>query len=227
MIKRASLLLGCAVASVASLALADDEYTAVVTKDPPGDMVSKEIAAQLSPTGVKVLRGPKRTVAEIWTAKAWPTKPDFKPSGSVLYPFEVGQLMGVVRFRRKTNDFKDQEIGSHVYTLRYGLQPVDGNHVGTSDTRDFLLMLPADADITPANMPEKEMFKLSAKAAESKHPAIMSLVKPQGDAGKLPAVRHIEDHDWWVVRLAADPAADTSQPGAVIDVVVAGKGGEH
>jgi len=204
-----------------------DEYRVEITKDPPGDMVAKEIASQISSTGIKVLRGPKRTVCEIWPAKAWPTAPGFKQTSSVLYPFEVGQLMGVIRFRRKASDFKDQEIESETYTLRYGHQPVDGNHVGTSDTRDFLLLLPVDADIAPGVMPEKEMFKMSAKAAGTKHPAIYSLVKPEGPADKLPAVRHVEQRDWWTVRFAADPKADLNQPGSVLELVVAGQGGER
>lgn len=207
--------------AAARLATAAD-YRVEPSKDPASDVVPKGIAAQISDAGIKVMRDEKRTVCEIWPAKAWPTTPDFKPTSAVLYPFQVGQLMGVVRFKRKSHDFKDQEIESGVYTLRYGNQPVDGNHVGTSDTRDFLLLVPADADLSPEPMAEKDLFKLSAKAAGTKHPAMFSLVKPQ-PSGDAPAVRHDDEHDWWILRFAADPKADASRLGSVIELVVAGK----
>ena len=58
------------------------------------------VAAQLAPTGYKVTNG-ARTVCEVWLAKEWPVKPGFAPSISVLYPFDMGQLIGVVRYKRK------------------------------------------------------------------------------------------------------------------------------
>ena len=43
-------------------------------------------------------------------------------------------------------DFRGQEIKKGVYTLRYGQQPEDGNHIGTSELADFLLAIPAGVD---------------------------------------------------------------------------------
>ena len=200
-----------------------DDYRVAVSQDPPADLLSAKIAPQIASRGVKVMRGEKRTVCEIWPAKAWPAEPAAKTSSSVLYPFHVGQLMGAIRFKRKSNDFKDQEIASGTYTLRYGHQPVDGNHVGTSDTRDFLVLIPADADLSPDPLAEKDMFKLSAKAAGTKHPAIFPLIKPA--AGPVPAVRHVEDKGWWAVRLAPDNKADAA--GGAIELVIVGKSGER
>ena len=132
-------------------------------------------------------------------------KSDGQPADTILYPFEVGVLMGVLRFPRKGADFRGQDIASGVYTLRYANQPVDGNHVGTFDTRDFLLMVPASADQSPATIPEMDLFKTSAESAESTHPAIMPLVKP--DAADAPAMRHVEEQDWWAVRLSGQGLA--------------------
>ena len=147
---------------------------------PPAGELSEEMAAGLAYGGWKVMQGEKRVVCEIWPAKAWATKADFEPSDTVFVPLESGSLVGVLRFTRKGADFRGQEIPAGVYTLRYANQPVDGNHVGTFATRDFLVMLPASADQSAKPIAEMDLFKLSAQSAESNHPAIMPLVKSEG-----------------------------------------------
>jgi hypothetical protein len=149
--------------AAARSAVAADEYAvAAIDSGPPADAVSKDIAAELAATGLKVTSGSK-TVCEIWLAKSSAAKADFKPSDTVLYPFEPGQLIGVLRFRAKGSDFRDQEIARGTYTLRYGQQPVDGNHVGTSPTRDFLLLVSAKKDTSPKPLDEKTLVQLSAE----------------------------------------------------------------
>ncbi len=201
------------------LALAADDYTIGKTDDgPPADELSAEVVAQLSPSGYKIVDGKGKTVAEIWLAKKLAVQPDFSPTLSILYPLESGSLVGAVHFPRKAADFRGQDIHSGVYTLRYGQQPVDGNHVGTFDTRDFLLMLPAAADRDPATQEGTDFFATSAEAAESTHPAIMPLLKPQ--AGDAPAMRHVEEMEWWVARL---PGNDGKQP---LELIVVGTAAE-
>ena len=119
--------------------------------EPLADAVAAEelspaIAKTLQSEGFKVIKGKSRTLCELWFSETWAAKSGFKPTNTVLYPFEVGQLVGVARYKSKGTDFRGQEIPAGVYTIRYAQQPVDGNHVGTSDTLDFLLLLPADAD---------------------------------------------------------------------------------
>ena len=116
---------------------AADDYKVAAAEQSVPEEVAADIAKLITPESFKVTSG-KRTICELWLRKAVPVQASFAPTDTVLYPFEVGQLVGVVRFARKTTDFRNQEIAAGVYTLRYGLQPVDGNHVGTSETRDFL-----------------------------------------------------------------------------------------
>ncbi len=125
----------------------------------------------------------------------------FQKSETITYPLTPGSLVGVLRFVKRGADFRGQEIPSGIYTLRYADQPVDGNHVGTFETRDFLLMTPAKIDQSAAPVAEMDLFKNSAKAADSGHPAIMPLV--QAEAGDVPGLRHLEDQDWWTARFAA------------------------
>jgi hypothetical protein len=213
-------LAGVVVLFASSWALAADYTVEPLKEGPPSDLAA-DVVAQLATSGFKVMQGPKRTLCEIWPAKKWALKSDFAPSDSVLYPLVPGSLAGAIRFPRKAADFRGQDIAAGVYTLRYANQPVDGNHVGTFPTRDFLLMVPAAADTSPAVIADMDLFKASAQAAESSHPAIMPLIKP-GAAGALPGVRHLEEREWWTARFA-DGSGDKK---VVLELIVVGKAAE-
>ena len=188
----------------------------------PADAISPEIASSLQPSVVRVLRGGSRTVADLWLVKEWNAKADFKPTAAVLYPFEVGTLIGVIRFKNRGNDFRGQEIPAGVYTVRYALQPVDGNHVGTSDTRDFLLLLPASEDKAVAPADEMTMNQLSPKVTGTTHPAMMALKRSGPTEGKS-TMHHDEERDYWSVRLQGTAKAGGKSQPLPIEIVVAGQ----
>ncbi|MEO8498739.1 MAG: hypothetical protein ABI614_27060, partial [Planctomycetota bacterium] len=188
----------------------------------PADEVSSEVAATLAATGARVIGGSNTTFCDIWLCKEWATRADFEPTAALLYPFTPGQLMGVVRFARKGSDFRDQDIESGVYTLRYAQQPVDGSHVGTSLTRDFLLLLRADSDESAAVLDYGSLTKRSKEAAGSSHPAMLSMQRIAEESKPL-AMRHDEDHDWWIVGLEGKTKA---AKGVLIEFVVSGVAAE-
>lgn len=203
----------------AQFALAADEYRIEKLEDgPPADDLSAEVVEKLNPTGYKVVDADSKVVAEIWLAKELAVKEGFEPTLSILYPLEPGSLVGALRFPLKGSDFRGQEIARGTYTLRYGQQPVDGNHVGTFDTQDFLLMLPAASDRDPATLPGTDFFATSAEAAESTHPAILPLLKPS--EGDSPGLHHIQEAEWWAARL---PGNGGKLP---LELIVIGKAAE-
>ena len=120
----------------------------------------------------------RRTVCEIWPCKHWDAQAaDFTATSEVLYPFQPGSLVGVIRFPGRGYDFRDQRMASGVYTLRYAQQPVDGNHEGTSITRDFLLMVKAEEDTSLEPMDNERLMEAAAEAAGTSHPAMLSLTE--------------------------------------------------
>ena len=149
-------------------------------------------------------------------------KGDFKPTDEVLYPFEPGQLLGVVRYPRKGADFRDQDISKGLYTLRYAQQPVDGAHVGTSPTRDFLLLVSAEKDKSAGKLDLKKLVEQSADAAGSSHPAMLCLQRVAGEAGEKPTMRHNEEHDWWIVTVPGNAKAGKATKKLPVDLVVVG-----
>ncbi len=206
----------------ASIAWGEEEYRIeAIAEAAPADALAEEIAAALDSGGVKVFKGASRTVAEFWFCKTWPVMEGFKATDAVAYPFAQGQLIGVVRFKNKASDFRDQEIAKGVYTLRYAQQPVDGNHVGTSATRDFLLLVAADADKSSKAADLPALVEKSAAAAESKHPAMFALKTPKGDGAK-PALAHDETADLWIATVAGKVESGGKATALPIGIVVVG-----
>lgn len=189
--------------------------------------LSKEIVAAVNEEGYEV-KGPKGAVCTLWLAKSIEVKPAFKPTLNVKYPFATGQLIGVLQVAEKAKftDFRNQEIKPGVYTLRYGRQPEDGNHIGTSELYDFLAAVPAKDDIDPKPVDSfMVLAKMSAKTAGGTHPAIFSLLPVEKPEAKA-TLEHDADNDHWIVNATTTGKAEkTDVPVAVRLVVVGVSGG--
>jgi hypothetical protein len=191
-------------------ALADDGYQlSRADKLPEG--LSEKISAALDPQGATVSGG-DGAVCTVWLAKPLSVKPKFKPTLTVKYGLTQGQLVGAMQVHSESySDFRGQPVKPGVYTLRYGLQPEDGNHVGTSETSDFLLAIPAESDSDPGVLKVKPLFKQSAKATGSNHPAIFSLLPPE-EKTAAPALVHDASKELWILQWTATGTEGISTP---------------
>lgn len=196
------------------------DHSAEVVDQPVPKAIAPAIAAKMSGEAVRVTRGSSRTLCDIWLAKEWPLR-SLEAGADLLYPFQPGQLIGVIEFKRDSADFRDQEIEAGVYTLRYAQQPVDGAHVGTSLTRDFLLLVPAAADKSTDIMLYTPLTEASAEAAGTSHPALLAMKKVEGDGG-VASMRENEEEDWWLVRLGSKAKTEEQTKDLVFDLVVVG-----
>lgn len=188
--------------ALSTAAIAADEYTFAPADTLPKDLPAT-LADQVAPQGYQV-KGPKRELCSIWLLKDVAVNPDFAASTAIKYPFTPGQLVGVISVPRRAGltDFKGHEIESGVYTLRYGQQPMDGNHIGTSDTADFLLAVPAAEDSDPAPIADlKSLFSRSAEASGTTHPAIFSLLPAEAEAE--PGLTNDAELEFWILNLTA------------------------
>ena len=211
----------CLVLLAASFVAAEDGKLTAVAKAPAG--LADKVSAALNPSGQQVTAA-GGTIGTVWLVRQLEAKADFKPSLSVKYPLTPGQLVGAIEVVKKSEftDFRGQDVAAGVYTLRYGQQPVDGNHVGTSDLADFLLAIPAKLDTDPAllKMPEA-MHKLSAKTSGSNHPAIFSLLPPKSDE-KTPALTHDAGKHFWILSLTADGKSGDAAVKVPLRLVIVG-----
>jgi len=216
---------GVVLLSFLSLPVVGQEYQIAKVDTPaPADAVAPEIAGLLTPTGFKVLQG-SRIVCEIWLAKEWPIAADAKTSADVLYPLTPGQLVGVIRYPRKAGDFRDQEVPVGTYVVRYGQQPVDGAHVGTSPTRDFFLLLPVAKDRTAAVLDYKSLTATSKETTGATHPAILSLAKA-AESGEPLSVRQDTEKQWVIVHFVGKAKQGSAVKDLPVELIVVGKAAE-
>lgn len=199
----------------------DDKTLAKVSQTPAG--LSQPLAAKLDPQGYRVQTA-QGAVCDVWLLKDLAAKPGFKPTLNVKYPFQSGELIGVLRVADKVDftDFRGQAIKPGVYTLRYGQQPQDGNHIGTSEVSDFLLALPAatDTNLKPLGNPES-LHKASAKAAGGNHPAIFSLLP--SEAPVTSAMLAKDDNNHWVLSLPVPAVQGGKKISVSLRLIVIGK----
>jgi hypothetical protein len=188
-----------------SAALAQGSYTVSVLKEAPPNSAAAAIREVMSDQGVRIQDEKGQTLADIWLRKSVPAseKPS-GPKGAVLFPFlSDGELIGLLQFASEGHDYRDQSIPKGLYTLRYGLQPVNGDHLGVSVYRDYALLLPAAKDQTLALPARKQLEAKSAESAGTSHPAVLLLQGPQADATKtvFPSMHRDAEKNTWSIAL--------------------------
>lgn len=194
------LSLLCLLSFFSASAARGEEYK-LATSDSGPEGLAAAIAAEVSPQGMSLI-GPQRPFASVWLVKQATVPADFQATAAVRYPFVSGQLIGVLSVPKRSDfvEFRGNKLEAGTYTLRYGRQPTDGNHVGTSDLADFLVAIPADQDEDPAPISDvAKLAELSAAASGTSHPAILSL-QPIETAADAATLAHDEERDFWILQ---------------------------
>ncbi|MBI3663056.1 MAG: hypothetical protein HY234_08425 [Acidobacteria bacterium] len=168
--------------------------------------------------------GPEGPLCEIWLRAVVPARATAQQKLGIAYgQFEEGTLFGAIRFLRETRDFRKQLVKPGVFTLRYALHPVDGNHMGVSPIRDFLLLVPAGEDSNPVNFTRVDVVNLSKKAIGLNHPSVWSLTSGEGEHATIPELVRQEEENLWALyfRVQVQPTGGTPAP-LVMGLVVVG-----
>jgi len=170
---------------------------------------SESVRKVLEPKGYRVTLADGSVVCEIWLRAGVPAGKTEAP-GAVYTGLAESALIGVINFPKATNDFRGQAIKAGTYTLRYALHPTDGNHMGISPVRDFLVMIPLSVDQNPEAVYKfEELVKMSAKVSGTNHPAVASLVMPEGGAAAAPSLAENEHgHIIFVAKVKTQAGAD-------------------
>jgi hypothetical protein len=113
---------------------------------------------------------------------------------------ESGSFVGVVQFLKEWSDYKKTPIQPGVYTLRYGIMPADGNHMGVATYRDFLLLLPPSTDQDPAkSFDYGELVVSSVEVAGVPHPGVLALFPIWDEVTEPKLVKN--DLDQWTLAI--------------------------
>ena len=179
-------------------AFAQGTYKIQATQGPAGGDVSQAIQGTLQPQGESLLDSSGKVLSEVWLCKDLTPAANPDTAANVLYgKIAQGSLVGVIHFPEATKDFRGQGIKAGYYTLRYELVPQDGNHMGVSQYRDFLLLVPAAKD-TDGTKPVTftDAVKLSRDSTDTGHPGIMLMDSVSDSDKTFPAVFQDYSQNW-------------------------------
>jgi hypothetical protein len=178
----------------ATVVLAQGLRVAALTGPPPSELAAG-IAARLAPSA-KVALGD--TTLDLWLV----AKLDTTGDGSGWSVVENGTLVGAMRVAGAFKDIRGKVVKPGVYTLRYGQQPQNGDHLGISTFREYLLLSPAAIDPDPKVLGFDGVVALSKEVIGTAHPASLSLDPPEDAPGAVLSVYKNElGHDGVVLQI--------------------------
>src|SRR5437588_12634494 len=158
--------------------------------------VPEAIRQVLAPKGYRILPDINSPAIQVWYRKEVPAQPKNASADAIYDRLAESTLLGVIYFSKPAQDYRDQTVPAGFYTLRYGLMPNDGNHLGVAPSRDFALLVKVADDPGPDVQPKfAELVALSRKATGTNHPGPMNLVQPESDAA--PAIIK-DDQEHWI-----------------------------
>ena len=190
------------------------QYTADRAGSLPPE-IAPGIAQALVKTGFLISKQ-GMAYCEIWLRASIPSGSSRTARGEAapnvtLPDIPQGTLLGLIRFDGTGLDRRGQTIQPGVYTLRYGIMPMNDTHQGAAPQRDFLLLAPAAEDRDPNLAPNFDtLLAMSRKASHSAHPAVLSFWKAASDS---PGFSQQGDSDWVLEAKIGD---------IPIDIIVAG-----
>ncbi len=172
----------------------------------PPKEVQEPIRQLLKNESVQLLDGKGNLLAELWFRKEVPVKATEAQvkNGLTYREVPLSTVVGVLRVPKALFDYRKQKVKEGVYTLRFAMQPMDGDHMGTAPYPEFCLASPAGEDRKPDLLETKALNELSAKTTEA-HPSVFVLFPGAGASATPKLVDKGEGH--WVLLLQLDAAA--------------------
>jgi hypothetical protein len=181
--------------AITALLLALAPSVTPLTDKPPSDL-SAGVASRLSPAA-RIVTGP--ATLEVWLVDKLEST-----GGPGWSGVDSGTLVGGVRVSGEFKEIRGKAVKPGVYTLRFGLQPQNGDHLGISTYREYLLLSPAAIDKDPKVLGFDGVVALSKEVIGTAHPASLSLDPPEDAPGAvLSSFKNEHGHDGVVLQIGA------------------------
>lgn len=177
--------LACAV-----LPAAGQDVTWATTKEgsiPPPGALAEPVRSLLHQESSDIRRG--GDLIRLWGVRALPLSGDRAEWSNV----PSGSLIGAMQTEAPLPDIRGVPIAPGVYTLRFALQPQNGDHMGVSPYRQFLVVAPAAEDKTAEPLGYDGAVALGKKTHGRSHPAVLSIDPPL--VSTLPAERVVKTEE--------------------------------
>lgn len=161
---------------------------------------------------------------EFWLVSELPLSSKPASAAKALDAVKQATLLGVASVPKAQRDYRDDEIAAGVYTMRFVLQPQDGNHLGSAEFPYFVALTPAKLDTKPEGIADyKSLVKVSSKETSTDHPVVLSLRPVNSDSGEFPKLEEpAPEHK--SVRVKVPASASGQKMAVVFDIVYEGKG---
>jgi hypothetical protein len=141
------------------------------------DQIAAPVRELLAPGGATAKVG--ENALDFWWVKSLPA------AGKDWDSVREGTLVGVMRVSAPFKDIRGRTLKGGLYLLRFALQPQNGDHLGVSPHREFLLATPAAEDRSPDALGHEPTVELAAKSINISHPAVLSMHPPVSTGAPL------------------------------------------
>ena len=175
------------------------DLTAASEPGSPSDVLADPVRARLGGDALIVHRGSDRI--RFWWVRSLPVmRSTVTPGWSDV---EVGTLVGAMETAAPLPDIRGVPISPGLYTLRFAKQPQDGDHMGVSPYREFLVVAPAGEDRAADAIGFEAAVELGKKTQGRSHPAVLSVDPPSSEAAAGAIISTEERHTAVVVSIPA------------------------
>jgi hypothetical protein len=170
---------------LAAPALANGVTVTKHTNAVPAD-IAAPVKALLAPGGATAKIG--ENTVDFWWVKSLET------TGKDWSGASEGTLVGAMNVSAPFRDIRGRSMKAGTYLLRYALQPQNGDHLGMSPHREFLLATPAAEDTKPEALGHEAAIELAKKSINISHPAVLSLDPPVATQAPLAVTQNAAGH---------------------------------
>ena len=176
------VIVGFAAVSIGAFS---QSITVTSRPDPPPAELADPTEALIAPGEQRV--SVAGATLDFWWVKSMPLVPG---STDVSWSaVEEGTLVGAVVLSSSYRDIRGATLKPGHYTLRYGIEPQNGDHAGVSAYREFLLLSPADADNSAAALSHDSVIGISRQSIGGSHPACWALDPPVADGERVGSMK--------------------------------------
>jgi hypothetical protein len=208
--------------AVSGTATSADLTLQLTNKAPPAEL-SASFREILQPKAIQLVDG-NQPIYEFWFRTNLPLKQAPEAAAKALAAIPETTVLGAICIHKDQRDYREDEVHSGVYTMRLGLRPDDGNHLGTSDYSFFAVLVPVTLDTALGGITTyKELVTASRKETSSDHPIALSLRPSDSDQGEFPRLNvPAAKHKSIVVKIPAQVTGATGSAAVVFDLVYEG-----
>ena len=192
----------------------EGKFSIKTASNPPPKELAADIQKLLGKSSILLVDPAGKSIGEFWVRAEIPADatPEQIKNGITYREVRQSEILGAVRFEQDWTDYRKQKVKAGVYTLRLGYQPADGDHQGSSEFQEFLLVVAADKDKSPELMEFKHMIETSAKSIGTGHPGVFMLAPTQ--PGPAPTIAS-RARNHWVINTKGDLIVGGKKVGAV------------